>query len=175
MLHLLKGGLYTSSIRETQRLHLLKIQVTASAGQIFSATFTRAQCSLVFDIWLGEDLQAGVDCYSQGSPLLPQRMNFQKSSKRGRTVILTKGEEEEEGGVEQHRPSSLQLQLESSSGSRIQLQLESSSGSKASRFSSPRLAPCGAVATPMHWSGLLFKRSKYEQANQMCQCGVFSS
>ena len=64
MLHLLKGGLYTSSIRETQRLHLLKIQVTASAGQIFSATFTRAQCSLVFDIWLGEDLQAGVDCYS---------------------------------------------------------------------------------------------------------------
>ena len=34
-------------------------------------------------------------------------MNFQKSSKRGRTVILTKGEEEEEGGVEQHRSSSL--------------------------------------------------------------------
>ena len=65
-------------------LHLLKIQVIASGGQIFSATFTRAQCSLVFDIWLGEDLQAA-----------------------GRTVILTKGEEEEEGGVEQHRPSSL--------------------------------------------------------------------
>ena len=87
-------------------LRLLKIQVTASSGQIFSATFTRAQCSLVFDIWLGEDLQAAgrtvilreARCYHNG---------FQKSSKRGRTAILTKGEEEEEGGGEQHRSSSL--------------------------------------------------------------------
>ena len=58
------------------------------------------RAKLLFDIWLREDLTP-----AQG----------------GRTVILTKGEEEEEGevgGVEKHGScSSLQLQLVSSSGS----------------------------------------------------------
>ena len=70
----LKGGLYTSSIRGDAEVALFKIQVIASGGQIFSATFTRAQCSLVFDIWLGEDLQAAgrtvilreAHCYHNG-------------------------------------------------------------------------------------------------------------
>ena len=101
-----------------------------------------AQCAkLLFDIWLREDLT--------------------EAGSGGRTVILTKGEEEEGGevwGVDQHGSSScLQLQLVSSSSSS-----SSSSGaawlffqspapaslSSSSRawLSLPGLSPCGVVA-----------------------------